>query len=387
MEDEGEDADPGVQVETPLDKGGQAAKSGVRNGFGDAMAKATVSHFKADNKVRSDDTRRGVSVDTDQTTESEEDPDDEDTLETLRKAMMGKSQGSRQNDSVANKLVGGLDPEGLSAQLEKDLDAAFEGLTSNVSQSQKVQAQGGSSKSKSTQILSEQSTLEDLIKVYHLKVTEINNGVELDEPARPLFTDRNEANERARNVRANYLKKTAGKERSSTQNEKAGLFCCTVVLDDMNSLAVTVTFEIQPASNYGVDVTKLNVPYVQHVWAIKRKLANTVTNPETQKHITTNITEDAVDMVYTDRELANYEAARNLITFLKPTSSKVDHVTQWANVAEQIREELARQNEAGECFHLEFDRTEPENVGMLEWLDWDMAGLTVEVRKTKGPQN
>lgn len=387
LEIEGEDADPATQapevVETQLNKRRAAARDGVGGRFAKAMAKDKVDHFKADCKSHDDDDTEDL--DDDEPDESEEDPDDEETLEAHRTAMTGKSQAS-QHDSVANQPAGNLDPNDLSSQLEEDLNAAFEELSNDVSQSPKVQAPGASSKSKPSQGKCEQASLEDLIRVYSFKKIETKNGFKREEPAR-MFIDRNEANEVARAARAQYLQQAKGTEQSCTQSEKAGMFFGTVVLNARNSLAVSVASEIRPASDFGVDVTKMDVPYVQQVWVIKRKLEKTVTDPKTeQQTLTTSITEDAVDLVYTDRELANYQAAQNMIAFLKPKDSNFDDVLEWSNiVAPAIRDERARQDEAGSCLTIEVDRT--ENVGQLEWLEWDVVAYTVEVKKTKGPQN
>ena len=145
-----------------------------------------------------------------------------------------------------------------------------------------------------------------MIKIYEVEKTETKHGVIRDEPTKMLH-DRNEAND----MRYQYLQQAGGAEQSSAQSSRGGLYYCTVVLDEKNSIKVHVASEIKDAWGFaGLDVSKI---HGEQVWIIKRE----------------------------------------------PKNSKFGHVIEWTNDwAPLIREALRAKDHAHQCFQAGVNRTE-----------------------------
>ena len=334
--------------------------------FAEAAAKSSVSHFQQD---------------VDESEESEEDPDE--TLEALYRQKQGNKVAV--NAVEGENQAGESDPNDYETELEADLNDVIVTELATQAQPQSSNPQPTrNSVNKGVDATSENPSQEkgEMVHIYYLEKTTTTEGEESDAERLIMLTDRQEANEVGKELIEECRKNATVKPYHFRDGcGEDNLYTGTVVFDMSNSVTVKVVCNMGNTSNLaGLDVSTMKKLHGERVWVIKRDLKKSSTDDE-NRIIITHLKEDATNEVYTDREFANHEAAKNFIKFLKP--KECEHEEQWTEWQNTIWDELKKCDDKNECFGIGVIRVD----GHLGWMEWDDIDYKVEEKKTSGPKN
>ena len=160
---------------------------------------------------------------------------------------------------------------------------------------------------------------------------EVKDGIEGPTEFVNLLTDREEANEQAKEMIEEY-RKTPVEPQSVTEEYEKSLYSGTVMFDDYNSITICVTCKIDSSSKLaGFDPSTIKSNHTDQIWQIKREMKSEIVDPYTNRVMVSHIKEDVDDKIYTDRELANHSAMTSLLAFIKPKTPKINHLEEFDN--------------------------------------------------------
>lgn len=327
--------------------------------------------------------------------ESEEDPDDDPTLESLLAAQKGQNQtGCIENikhEDLEEKLTSGAKIEGniedaavdslnsstfldstqlaglspdTSAMVDTDANASFvpHQLTVEARQSIKTNAQ--------------------LVRIYVVNIQQTLDGEEQPPQDLKKFLSLSEANSFAE-----------GKVKECHSDDEAPqvkdfvdqLFQYQVTHDDINSTRIWVASEIIPCSSIpSFDQKLLKARFPTRSWLTRFKTVKDIFDEESQTwktHITTDILSNHH---YSDVELANYAAFNHLVHVLKPPRPKLDHLEQYENdfipELRRVRDDCCERKAPFVCA---IEKSESQ----AQWLSENEVEVAVVCYQMQGPLN
>ena len=360
------------------------AKSSNRGSrFAKTAAKRTISALQSHSEA------------SDKSNESEEDPDDDPTLESLLAAQKGQNQtGCIENikhEDLEEKLTSGAKIEGNIEDAAVDslnsstfLDSTqLAGLSPDTSAMVDTDANASSVPNQLT-VEARQSikTNAQLVRIYVVNIQQTLDGEEQPPQDLKKFLSLSEANSFAE-----------GKVKECHSDDEAPqvkdfvdqLFQYQVTHDDINSTRIWVASEIIPCSSIpSFDQKLLKARFPTRSWLTRFKTVKDIFDQESQTwktHITTDILSNHH---YSDVELANYAAFNHLVHVLKPPRPKLDHLEQYENdfipELRRVRDDCCERKAPFVCA---IEKSESQ----AQWLSENEVEVAVVCYQMQGPLN
>ncbi|KAH6668945.1 hypothetical protein B0J14DRAFT_599664 [Halenospora varia] len=223
----------------------------------------------------------------------------------------------------------------------------------------------------------------ECVRVYFVKQQKIIDGAWEDEPfLLAPYVDRQDANERLHREAEKCRAERPAKYIESIDTDS---LCSAQIFydeEEQNGIWFAVMSDpIAKSQLKNVDTTLLGKRYPERIWTVRRKITNRTVDEETNM-TTINTETTRLEPSFSDLKLANNDAAKKMLDFLRPTVPRMDWVEKHENMCgAQIRESRDERNKAKLLFGAEVDKEE------LPWLNCESVEFEVLEGKIEGPLN
>ena len=343
--------------------------------------------------------------DSEKSDESEEDPDDDETTtqhlcaskarnasgpspQFDGSASFSQTQGTTQDEGNEAQPVHSLTPDDYGTQIVESL-ADMSSSSGNAVLGMNAQSSEKSCRPQAYQ--DPTCTTDTLIKKRTLKPNEririyiVKKALNDDKPQLlgEIFSDRSEANKFAKSKVQAY-RNGRNKPASLTEDyDEDGLYRGMVRHSIGGTTTIYVSSQIKRAADLDDD-SQIQPRLTEQSYLVICTIKTTVVDPATKTATATTTSAPLEGMHFSDREYANNEAAKYLMSFMRPKRPNLDDVQQFENeLCPQIRDACKIFDGGKDCFKVELEKGD----GAPRWMEEDVVGIEVKLFSMTGPLN
>ena len=339
--------------------------------------------------------------------ESEEDPDDDDDMLQSIRASKAKNpsvmlaqtdeatsstqtlRNSPQDQEMEARSTNALNPDEYGTQIVEplaDMNPSFGGYAPQRRSPQSSpprcnpRTRQQLSSTPNAPIKNRVTKPREMIRLYMVK--KVHNDEE-PQLVGDIFSDRSEAN-RFAEAKVQECRKNRNKPASITENySDDDLYSGMITHSNGGTTTIYVSSQIKQTADLD-DAIQIQPRLPEQSYLIMRTIKKSVCDPETNITTVTKTTVPLEGMHFSDREYANNEAAKYLMSFIKPKRPNLDDVAEFENdMCAQIRDALKTFDEGRDCFSVELEK----GNGAPRWMEEDSVEIEVQLFPMKGPLN
>jgi len=198
------------------------------------------------------------------------------------------------------------------------------------------------------------------------------------------FLGRDKANAHARNE-VHTIKAQIKTPSSLQEDYEDELYRGVITYNENVSTTIEVTAETKlPEEISDYDANEVIPIFRSKVWMIKYKTTKSITNEKTGAETEEICTEWHGNKFYPHLEMANSEACKFAINFIKPKEPKIEHFKKYAEWTKLLRGVLENADATNASFGAEIERDENN----LPWFKYQSLEVSVvEMNLPDGPPN